>query len=85
MKGKLKDVSDERQSEVENPLARLGVILALLDHDLLRVQQAIRRGGLDELLGPVASDLLRIRKDICQVQVFIREIWERGQKERWNA
>jgi hypothetical protein len=85
MKGKLTYQSDSRQAEIENPLANLGVALALLEHDRLRIRQAVGRyAGLLDLLGPVISDLDCVSRAITKAQANLRGEWERGQEERWQ-
>lgn len=62
----------------------LGISLALLEHDALRIKQAIGRyDGLLELLTPVLDDLYRISRSIQAAQVYFRDEWESGQETRW--
>ena len=84
MKGQLSRKADRRQANVETPMGLIGVTLARLEHDSLRVNQAIRRTGLHDLLGPVLEDHQRIANDLRQVQRYLREIWEEGQAVRWQ-
>lgn len=85
MKGQLGKLQDIRQSAVENPLSTLGVMLALLEHDRLRITQAVgRHAGLLELLAPVIGDIDRMRAAILQIQGGMKEEWESGQKKRWR-
>lgn len=84
MKGQLSRPASERQEAVEIPLSTLGTILALLEHDSLRVHQAIERSGLDDLLGVVLEDHALIARNIRKVQARLRELWEAGQERRWD-
>jgi len=83
-KGKLSRKADCRQEAVENPLALLGSALALLEHDTLRVRQAIRRGGMDDLLSPVVEDHALIAQYLIRIQRQLRRIWDQGQEQRWK-
>ncbi len=66
-------------------MAGLGVALALLQHDSLRIMQIIRRGdGLHDLAGCVIEDLTRVREEIRAAQAILREEWENGQKNNWK-
>lgn len=65
-------------------MALLGAVLLRLENDELRVRQAIRRSGLDGLLGVVASDCLANARDIRRVQAYLRELWDEGQESRWS-
>jgi len=76
--------ADQRQAAVEDPLAALGAALALIEHDQLRVRQAIRRSGMDDLLVPVLEDYARISAAIQRTQRALRANWEAGQGERWR-
>jgi hypothetical protein len=84
-KGQLSRKADARQARVEDALALLGSVLFLLEHDTLRVHQAIRRTGLEELLGQVIDDHDRIACNIRAAQGRLREIWDDGQENRWEA
>lgn len=81
----LSEASNGRQERVENALALLGTSLLRLDHDDLRVLQAIDRSGLNDLLGPVIDDHRQVRLNLRQVQKLLREIWDDGQASRWNS
>lgn len=83
-KGQLSRRADNSQEQIENPLALLGSALALLEHDTLRIRQAIRRGGLDDLLSPVIDDHTLIAQYLRKTQNHLREIWEAGQDRRWK-
>ena len=84
-KGQLTYQSDKNQAGVETRLSSLGVALALLEHDRLRITQAIgRHAGLLDLLGPVIADIERVRLAICCAQADLRGEWEEGQKRRWE-
>lgn len=86
MKGQLSRTQDERQDRIERPLAAAGRSLALLEHDGLRVSQAIdRHSSLVHLLEPVLDDLEEIQNAIREIQELLREEWERGQACRWNG
>lgn len=85
MKGQLSQIADEKQAQVEAELSSLGVALALLEHDRIRICQAIgRHAGLLDLLGPVIQDLERVSRAIAGAQETLRDDWERGQEERWS-
>jgi hypothetical protein len=84
MKGQLSRKADRRQAQVENPLALLGTALALLEHDTLRVRQAIRRGGMDDLLSPVVEDHRLIAQYLKTTQGHLRALWDEGQGKRWK-
>jgi len=84
VKGKLGAKQDMRQQEVEGVMASLGVALALLDHDRLRLQQAIRRARLDDLLGPVLEDYSLIVDNLHILQAALRNVWEQEQARRWE-
>jgi hypothetical protein len=85
MKGQLGKSQDIRQSAVENPLSTLGTMLALLEHDRLRICQAVgRHAGLLELLAPVIGDIDRMSAAIREIQCGMKEDWESGQKKRWR-
>jgi hypothetical protein len=81
---RLNSMQDSHQQSVEDCAADLGTSLALLDHDMLRVKQAIRRTGLNDLLGPVVEDYQRIRRQIVRAQGRLRVEWDRGQEEEWK-
>lgn len=83
-KGQLSKQADHRQEQVENPLALLGSALALLEHDTLRVRQAIRRGGMDDLLSPVVEDHTLIAQYLRRAQKHLRRLWDDGQERRWK-
>jgi hypothetical protein len=83
-KGRLSDRQDQRQGSVEGVMGSLGVALALLDHDKLRVEQAIRRGGFTDLLQPVVIDYFKIAQNIKDVQETLRGEWENGQSNKWE-
>lgn len=83
-KGQLSRKADTRQARVEDALALLGSILFLLEHDTLRVRHAIRRTGLEELLGQVVDDHEKIACNIRTAQGRLREIWDEGQENRWE-
>lgn len=84
-KGRLSTESNSKQERIEDALAGLGVALALLQHDTLRVMQILRRGeGLHDLAGCVIEDLARVREEIRAAQSILREEWERGQKTNWK-
>lgn len=84
-KGKLSKKANHNQSRVENPMALLGSMLARLEHDSLRVRQAIRRNrDLHDLLGRVLEDHERISTDIRDLQGQLRKLWEDGQTRRWD-
>jgi hypothetical protein len=76
--------SAERQRRVEILLGRMGVMMAILDHDTLRVNQAIRRTGLTDLLSPVIDDHHQIRKNLEALQQELSEIWTSGQAAKWK-
>lgn len=85
MKGQLSRMQDLRQDAVESRLSSLGAALALLEHDALRVQQAIhRQSGIEALLSPVLEDIQRVTHAIRAAQSLLREDWEIGQENRWN-
>jgi hypothetical protein len=84
MMGQLNKDADRRQQGIENPMFLIGSILATLDHDSLRVRQAIRRTGLDELLGPVLDDHESMRCKLRAIQAYLRLIWEDGQENNWT-
>jgi hypothetical protein len=81
---KPKPHADARQANVEALLGRLGTMMAILDHDTLRVSQAIRRSGLNDLLSPVVQDHQRIRQDLRRLQNELSEIWRAGQANNWE-
>jgi hypothetical protein len=83
-KGKLKANPDLKQSNVEGLMGTVAVSLVLLDHDRLRIEQAIRRAGLADLLQPVVIDYLRISQNLKSVQETLRGEWESGQLSRWE-
>lgn len=83
-KGQLSHRADTLQEAVEDPLFDLGVSLALLEHDLLRIHQAIEARRAGDLLEPVVDDLDLVAKHIRGAQEFIREVWEKGQDSRWR-
>jgi hypothetical protein len=87
VKGQLSQVQDMRQEQVENRLSNLGAALALLEHDGLRVRQAIDRetlNNLEGLLGPVLEDLELVKAWIRRAQDHLRAGWEDGQENRWE-
>lgn len=85
MKGQLSRVQDSNQQSVENQMSNLGVALALLEHDEMRVRQAIaRHDGLLELLLPVLQDLNRITQSIRHTQDLLRQTWDSGQNRNWK-
>ncbi|MDR3572884.1 MAG: hypothetical protein P4L50_03400 [Anaerolineaceae bacterium] len=83
-KGQLDTDSDNRQNRVEGALSTLGTTLALLEHDMIRVRQAIRRSGLTDLLTPVLDDYELLSKRIHCIQCDLRGQWDAGQKSRWK-
>ncbi len=83
-KGQLSRLANAGQESVENPMFSLGVALALLEHDMLRVRQAIRRCGLDDLLSPVLNDYDQITRELRHLQTVLRSSWEDGQSKRWS-
>ncbi len=83
-KGKLSQKADRRQAQIENALALMGGAVARLEHDSLRVRQAIRRTGLHHLLDIVVEDHLRIADDLRKAQAELKGIWEDGQQSRWK-
>lgn len=83
-KGQLTRKAGKRQERVENPLALLGAILVVLEHDALRINQAIHRTGLNDLLGPVLVDFDTIRCKVDAIQRYLRDIWDEGQQNRWD-
>jgi hypothetical protein len=84
LKGQLSQDADRRQAAVEDPLALLGSVLLRLEHDNLRVRQAMRRAGLADLLGPVVADHALIRAQIRLIQDELRALWDAGQASRWK-
>lgn len=84
-KGQLSRKADRRQERVENPMALLAGMLAMLEHDSLRVRQAIRRTGLHDLLDPVLEDHKEMRCKICTIQRYLRDLWDDGQANRWRS
>ena len=84
-KGMLSRDGNSRQERIENALALLGTSLLRLEHDNLRVQQAINRTGLDDLLSPVIDDHRQVKLNLRHVQKLLREIWDDGQANRWNS
>ncbi len=80
----LKRNQDERQSRHEAQLGALGIVLAILEHDELRIRQAVQRTGEDRLLLPVLEDFRRARCEISALQARLREDWERKQKTGWE-
>lgn len=86
MRGQLTRMQDDRQDQVETALANLARVMALLDHDSLRVDQAIRRhGSLSDLLGPVLDDIEDHRVSLRRVQDLLRDRWDAGQAGRWDG
>ena len=83
-KGQLSRKANKRQQNVENSMALIGVSLTRLEHDNLRIRQAIDRCGLADLLGPVIDDHQRISRNLLKIQNFLREVWEDGQNRRWS-
>jgi len=75
---------NERQSRREAQLGALGILLAILDHDELRIRQAVQRTGEERLLGPVLEDFRRARREIIALQDQLRIDWEMKQKTRWE-
>ncbi len=70
-----------RKNEVQPRKVRAdldGVTLALVDcqevepYVRLRIEQAIRRAGLDELLGPALEDLDRMVKAVDEAMAQVR-------------
>lgn len=55
-----------------------GVLLALADMEesipmvTLRINQAIRRGGLDGVLVPALDELQRMIKDVCDARAYVQ-------------
>ncbi len=84
MKGRLSALQDAYQGRVEDELSALGVAIALLEHDMIRVRQAIARSGLSDLLGPVLADYERIYDRLRRIQADIGPEWQAGQKDRWK-
>ncbi len=84
MKGQLSQDADRRQAAVEDPLALLGSVMLRLEHDNLRVRQAMRRAGLADLLGPVVADHALIQEQIQSIQAALRALWDDGQERRWR-
>lgn len=77
---------DSRQGDVEENLARLGRARALLEHDSIRVKQAIdREEDLDHLLEPVIIDVIDAIRHIQEVQKSLRKVWENGQQNHWGG
>jgi hypothetical protein len=66
---------DRHQAEIEAMLGQIGIMLVLLDHDTLRVNQAIRRSGLSDLLSPVAHDHQQIRDRLQTLSNRLRKLW----------
>ena len=75
---------DERQQRIENDLARMGAALARLEHDKIRVENAIEVTGKMDLLGPILHDLDLVVRAIRANQQALRDEWEKGQKTGWN-
>jgi hypothetical protein len=84
-KGQLSRKASRRQAQVENPMALLAGMLAMLEHDSLRVRQAIRRTGLHDLLAPVLEDHRVMACNIRAIQSYLRDLWEDGQDDRWGC
>jgi hypothetical protein len=80
----IKRHADRDQQRVEETLGRIATILVLLEHDGLRVHQAIKRAGLADLLSPVIDDHHRIKTNLLQIQKDLSDIWEQGQSRRWE-
>lgn len=80
----LTNKQDSRQKLVESRIGDLGVMIALLEHDNLRIQQAIDRTGVDDLLRPVLADHCKLIQAIQRVRRDFGEIWKLGQKMRWE-
>lgn len=76
--------ADKKQSDTESSLGSLGVVRAILEHDELRIRQALRRSGEKGLLEPVLEDFKRARIEIERVQQVLVEAWQSGQKSGWN-
>lgn len=83
-KGKLSKRSDFQQQIIEGALCGLGVAIALLDLDQVRIKQAIKRTGLKDLLLPVLDDHQQIKDSIHSMQNTLREVWNNGQNNRWK-
>lgn len=83
-KGQLSKRAEHRQGAVEDPLALLGSVRMRLEHDSLRVRQAMRRAGLADLLGPVIEDHALIRVQLELIQAALRTLWDEGQSRRWD-
>jgi hypothetical protein len=80
---RLTNQAAQRQSVIENALADISAVVYFLEGDELRVAQAIRRAGLDELLTPVLNDLGSIRETIEGIQKNLKQVWVEGQEARW--
>jgi plasmid stability protein len=86
MKGQLSRSADARQASVEDRLYSLGTALAILEHDELRVRQAIsRREEMRELLTPVLTDIERVRRSILAAQAQLGHEFQAGQANNWDA
>lgn len=83
-RGQLSRDANHRQQRVENSLALIGVSLIRLEHDSLRVRQAMDRCGMDDLLEPVLEDHQRVSKNLRKIQNLLHEIWNDGQSARWS-
>ena len=83
-KGRLTNAADDCQAETEGGLYAVGIALLLLEQDMLRVRQAIRRSGLDDLLGPVLVDYVKIHERMCILQEVLRVQFEAGQAGKWR-
>jgi len=86
MKGQLSKNADSRQALVENRLYSLGAALAILEHDELRVRQAIaRREEMRDLLTPVLHDIERVRDSILAAQTLLGCEFQAGQANNWKG
>lgn len=77
--------ADRRQSQAESSLGGLGILRAILEHDELRIRQAIRRTGERRLLEPVLEDFVRARQEIAQIQDALSGEWRSGQESGWSG
>jgi len=84
--GQLSQKRDARQAAVENRLYSLGAALARLEHDELRVRQAIDRSeSLRDLLGPVLEDYRIVMRSIRAAQEKLARDFEDGQASLWEV